>query len=288
VALGISSYSAADYVAKAAAFKKLFRPQWVIIPVRGADFEENAWNQNKGGGYAFFERTDTNALTSASKLLTVPDATSPGTDDLQAVSTPVSSSGWFSTVVRERLPSWYPLVTFAYLRKSDLEAWMRGHEQPWFHAATEPAPGNRAGENLGKYPLEAEMKLLATAYDGRLTLLYLSAFDPANPSAASETEKKLHELAGKEGVRFVSLRQEFPRLAEAGLAPYGFNNTRFNWGHWNSNGHAAAAKVLFDEFRQLQVSGKFPTPAANTVERTAFAKNNQIVRTASRAVPNLE
>ncbi len=38
LATGIPGYSVADYVAEAGAFKKMFRPDWVIIPVRAADF----------------------------------------------------------------------------------------------------------------------------------------------------------------------------------------------------------------------------------------------------------
>lgn len=263
LAVGISSYSVADYIAGAATFKKLFRPDWVIIPVRSADFEANAWNKNKGGGYAFFKRGNCPAKTEAPETTPDPKAFT-ATGSLQIVSQPVPQSGWLSTMTRERFPFWYPLVTFAYLRKADMEAWMLGHERPWFHATVEAAPKSRPEQETEKYPLEDEMKLLAAAYDRRLTLLYLPNFDPLNPSNESETEKKLQELAAKEGVRFVSLREKFPALAGAGHAPYGFSNTRFNWGHWNRSGHEAAAAVLFEESRQLEAQGKLSA-------RTEFA-----------------
>jgi hypothetical protein len=268
LALGISSYSVADYIAGAATFKKLFRPNWVVIPVRAADFEANAWNKNKGGGYAFFKWTNRAAPVNAQES---PSNPPPGA--LQVIAVPVSQPGWLSTETRQNFPFWYPLVTFAYLRKSDLESWMDGHDRPWFHAVAEkPNAEERPDEEIGKYPLDEEMKLLANAYDGRLTLFCLPQFDPQNPSQESETEKALQRLAVKAGVRFVSLREEFPALAKAGHAPYGFDNTRFNWGHWNRYGHAAAAEVLLKESRQLEALGKLHTQVAD--ERTQPALPN--------------
>jgi hypothetical protein len=181
-------------------------------------------------------------------------------DAFELVSEPASPPGWLSTTVREKAAFWFPLVTFAYLRRSELREWVAGHDQPWFHAPT-GRPGARGGqraENAAQYPLDEEMRLLAEAYQQRLTLLYLPKFDPANPGGETATERALHGLAEEHGVRFVSLREKFPELAAAGRAPYGFANTRFNWGHWNRYGHQAAAELLYVECQTLGVCPSSP------------------------------
>jgi hypothetical protein len=260
LAIGISGFSVADYIAGAATFKKLFRPDWVVIPVRAGDFAANAWNKNKGGGYAYFEMEKASSQPRDLETPLVSEIVSEPAGLLRVVTTPISQPGWLSTETRERFPFWDPLVNFAYLRKSDLKAWMQGHDRPWFHAEAEVSGVERRPEEaMGQYPLRDEMKLLAKAYEGRLTLLYLPNFDPKFPAKESEAEKTLEKLAKRQGVRFVSLREEFPALAEAGHAPYGFSNTRFNWGHWNRDGHKAAAEVLFEELQQLQAIGKIHT-----------------------------
>lgn len=256
LALGISSYSVADYVARAPEFKRLFRPDWVIIPVRAADFAANAWNKGKGGGYAYFSWVDRPGGVAAPE-------TPPGAETaLGVVQLPVSQSGWLSSVTREKFPSWFPLMTFAYRRKADLQAWMDGHERPWFKATAEVAGNKQRPEAaLEKFPLEDEMRLLATAWEGRLTLLYLPEFDPIQPSKQTESEGLLRSVAEKQGVRFISLRAKFSALAAKGRTPYGFNNTRFNWGHWNGDGHEAAADVLFREYQRLEALGKLSKAA---------------------------
>jgi hypothetical protein len=260
LAIGISGFSVADYIAGAATFKKLFRPDWVVIPVRAGDFAANAWKKNKGGGYANFEMEKASSQAHDLQTPLVGEIATEPRGSLGVVSTPINQPGWLSTTTREKFPFWNPLVNFAYLRKSDLEAWMQGHDRPWFHAqAEESGVERRPEEGIGQYPLGDEMKLLANAYEGRLTLLYLPNFDPKFPAKESEAEKALRGLAEKHGVRFVSLREKFPALAEVGRAPYGFSNTRFNWGHWNRDGHEAAAKVLLGELRQLQALGKIHT-----------------------------
>jgi hypothetical protein len=254
LAMGRAGCSVADYVAGASTFRKLLGPDRVIIQVSAGDFEADAWTK-KEGGYAYFEREQRPAPIQSFAAPQGADALAAAPEPLKVVSSPVSQPGWLSTVTREKCPFWFPLVTFAYLRKSELKEWMEGNDQPWFHAAAEkPAreEGHQEGGN-GEYPLDDELRLLAQAYQGKLTLLYLARFDPSNPTKETETETALHGLAEKHGVPFISLREKFPELAAAGHAPYGFSNTRFNWGHWNRYGHQAAAELLFDECQRLGV-----------------------------------
>ncbi len=251
LAVGRSGYSVADYVADAAKFRQLFAPYWVIIQVGAGDFEADAWTK-KDGGYAYFERANQAAPAGAQEASRAKVASAGALKYLDVISVPLPQPGWLSTAVREKCPFWFPLVTFAYLRKSELKDWMQDQRQPWFHAApAKPSVAASPAEDMEKYPLDEEMSLLAEAYGRRLTLLYLARFDPQNPSKETGTEKALHQLAEKHGVRFVSLREKFPELAAAGQAPYGFGNTRFNWGHWNCYGHRAAAELLFDDCQEL-------------------------------------
>lgn len=253
LAVGRPGYSVADYVAGAATFKRLFSPDWVIIQVGAGDFQADAWTK-KEGGYARFEREEPSGRDQTEKATRTTGGSTAALGSLKIVSLPPSQPGWFSTVVREKCTFWFPLVTFAYLRKSEAKDWMEGHNEPWFHArAASFREEGRPKEEMGQYPLDDEMKLLAEAYERRLTLLYLPKFDPKDPLKEMEIEKVLKGLAEKNGVRFVSLRERFPELAATGQAPYGFDNTLFNEGHWNRYGHQAAAQLLVEECRKLEV-----------------------------------
>jgi hypothetical protein len=274
--VGVSSYSVADYIVKAPAFKKLFQPDWVIIPVRAASFGTNAWNSNKGGGYAFFTRMNHASQTTTPDFqLNAEAAVADGS--VQVFSVPLSKPGWLSSMIRTKCPFWYPLLDFTYLRKAEMEAWIAGHDRPWFHGAVgAPNVDQQTVDETKGYPLKKEMKLLAKAYDGRLTLLFLPKFDPRDPAKEMESEKTLHRLADKAGVRFVSLREKFPALAEAGHAPYGFGNTRFNSGHWNCYAHEAAADLLFEELRQLDSLRKLAASIADAPKRIDLPEAREI------------
>ncbi len=255
LAVGRAGYSVADYVAGAATFKRLFKPAWVVIQVGAGDFLADAW-MKKEGGYSYFETDRGSARVRTMDRGRASMVIPPPSGSLNLVSLPVTQPGWLSTEVREKCPFWFPLVTFGYLRKSELKDWIEDQRQPWFRAAAAgPSEQGPSVDGTGQYPLDAEMKLLAKAYEGRLSLLYLARFDPKHPLAEAGIENTLHELAQKYGVSFVSLREKFPELAAAGRAPYGFSNTRFNWGHWNRYGHRAAAELLFEECQRLGIHG---------------------------------
>ena len=248
LAVGRSGYSVTDYIAKAESFKRLFKPGWVVIEVGAGDFQADAWTK-KAGGYAYFERDSSRGSSTEVSA----GASARGTqavERLRVVSLPCERPGWLSTAVREHCPFWFPLLSFSYLRKSEWQEWLQGHEQPWFHATAAPlAEAEAPGEDLRDYPLDEEMELLAAAYEGRLTLLYLPRFDPDRPGAETRMEQELHRLAAKHQLGFVSIGREFAAIAAAGHSPYGFGNTRFNWGHWNPLGNRAAAELLAKELR---------------------------------------
>ena len=231
--------SAADYVAKASYFRTTFSPRWVIIQVGAADFLEEAWSLNGPGSARFVKEDEKRGLVGVR-------------------STPVGNEK-LSQMKRleERFPRLLP-YSFARRRIEELRRWIRT-ERRLFRAET-PIRARDPDESsmLSCYPIEAELQLLAAAYDQRLTLLFLPPFDPASPNTQTKTERFFRNLATTHDIRFVSLGEKFPELAAKGLAPYGFENTRFNYGHWNRYGHRAAAELLFKECQELENNWKAP------------------------------
>ncbi len=58
-------------------------------------------------------------------------------------------------------------------------------------------------------------------------------------------ERRIEAFAKKQGIRAIPLAYEMQRLAEAGRVYFnGFENTRMGTGHWNENGHRAAAEII--------------------------------------------
>jgi hypothetical protein len=229
---GRSDYSVADYVSKAPVFQQMFHPSWVVIEVREDDFLADAWQPklNACARFCYQEPAHTLALAESGP----PPA-------------PPSRLG-----LRQSLVFFRPLFQFGERRFQEFRLWLADRDQPWFHAApTPPPPPTAPADALDHYPVPAEMRMLAAAYHQRVTLLFLPAFDPRDPARESPTEARLRAWAEEAGLRFRSLREQFPALARAGVSPYGFSNTRFNYGHWNRYGHAAAAAVLTDEYQKI-------------------------------------
>ena len=58
-------------------------------------------------------------------------------------------------------------------------------------------------------------------------------------------ERRLAALGAREGFAVIPLARELQKRAEAGgVYFHGFTNYRLGWGHWNEQGHAAAAGIL--------------------------------------------
>jgi len=229
-ALGRSACSVADYISEASTYKNLTHARWVIIQVSDDDFMEDAWQTNKEAGYAYF--------TDNSK-----------TNGLEIVRSEPTKRGHYRAMIYDRYPHIVPLLQFMKLRARTVKLWLADNSKPWFHAT---AGRQNATSCPGRYPLEAEMKMLAEAYESHVTLLFLPPFDPKAPSEETEAEVRLRHLAKQCGVHFVSLRERFPQLAAEGHAPYGFSNSAFNAGHWNRYGHQAAADILFAESQRIE------------------------------------
>jgi hypothetical protein len=228
LALGRSGRSLADYVAEADTFKRLYSPGWVVVQLGDDDFGNDAWRTDKPKGFAHFTWSDSHTL---------------GVNYCRPVDSGIC--GWTSDHARYFLP----LVLFLKERQSTLSAYLKDNDHPWFHAvAAKPQHGP---PELAGYPLSAEMKMLAGAYSNRVTILYVPRFDPENPAAVCNNERLLSQAAKDARIHFASLREEFGSIAATGHAPFGFSDTRFNWGHWNRYGHRAAANLLFRECPEL-------------------------------------
>lgn len=226
--IGRSGASVADYIAQAPTYQRLFAPQWVVVEVGDNDFADDAWERRKPPGYAYFARSGSGAL--------------------HIEATPQRDGG-VTGYVSDHLPYILPAVLFLQDRSNVVQAYLKDREQPWFRA-TESTPSERKEPpaTFTKFPVADEVEMLARAYDRHVTLLYLPPFDPADPNRKMTNEATLEAAARASGIRFVSLRSRFAAIAATGHAPYGFRNTRFNQGHWNRYGHAAAAELLFEDY----------------------------------------
>jgi hypothetical protein len=229
---GKSGCSVADYVAISTNLMAVYAPRWVIIQVQDGDLLGGAWGKNAPGFAKFVQAGGKNDI----KVVVQP---LPGT----------RKKSFFKWLAGE-FPSALP-YSFIYHRVKEFQRWFQT-EKPWFRVNAQVATRSESMKPFGsEYPVDQEMKLLAEAFDHRLTLLYLAPFDPKNPAKESDGEVVLRKLATSTGIRFVSLRDKFPGLAQRGKSPYGFSNTQFNQGHWNSYGHEAAAQLLFNDLMTM-------------------------------------
>jgi hypothetical protein len=123
-----------------------------------------------------------------------------------------------------------------------------------FHAEGPAIPRRNAMPGV-EPPIEEELAAVAEAHGGRVTFLYLAAFDPAHPEASSEVERRIEEICARRGFSLVNLRRAFPPFARAGASPYGLPNHGFNVGHLNEDGHQAVAREVAAEIERLAGRG---------------------------------
>jgi hypothetical protein len=233
---GKSSCSVADYVANAEIYLKTFVPAWTVVQVQEDDFTTDAWNQHKQNkGSCYFSRD-------------------PGTN-LIRVHAPMELSPerrgflrYFADWLRNRSA----LVQLALRRVEEFQVWVR-HEPPLFRASQVPAVKTiPQSASWRDYPIDQEMEMLDHAYHGRLTVLYLSEFDPRHPGMRSEFEEHITKLCQKRCLSIVCTSSNYLPLAARGVAPFGFNNSKYNYGHMNSDGHKVVALALAGELERIE------------------------------------
>jgi len=107
--------------------------------------------------------------------------------------------------------------------------------------------------------LIARMDRYAARHDARLVVAPITHSAQVHPDAATRKnlqdalgvpdlfyiERRLEALGSREGIPVVPLAPELQKRADArGTYFHGFDNYQLGWGHWNEQGHAAAAEIL--------------------------------------------
>jgi hypothetical protein len=225
--IGRSGLSIADYVANAAAFVASTSAGWTVVQVHDLDFGPEAWQASK----THFQRRCPACPVEAVWIPPAPDSA--------------------ARLAGRRLRNQSAFVGFAMQRAQELA----GATPPDKPAAPAEAPAAMRRTGVVDADVADELRLLADAYRGRLTLLLLGRFDPAAPGRSSAEEAAIERAARALGLSLACSRDEYEALAERGTAPYGFPSSSLNSGHLNAAGHAAAARVLTRELLRLHAAG---------------------------------
>lgn len=231
--LGRSGYSMADYVCRSTVFERLFAPEWVVVQLNDWDFDGDAFASQ--WRHARFRRT-------TAGLECVPPFPVP----------PPPERGRLRALLHEARNA-FGLPDALVARLKARVAADDSH-LPLFRAGQANAAEARS-EMTSPPPVDEEMRLLRSAWGDRLIVLYLPPFTPGDLRTPGQTEMQAEAAARRAGIRFRSLREEFPELEKRRAAPYGFSNSALNTGHWNADGHAAGARVLRSEFLDLRSHG---------------------------------
>jgi lysophospholipase L1-like esterase len=218
--LGRSGASAADYVALAPFYAEHYDPQWTVIQLRDDDLEDAAWDPGK----THFRLRDDGRV--------------------EAIEVPPRPSAFSLRLLPLRQRS--ALVAFGNTRLREFVA-AAAAEPPLFGATRARAPAPLPAMR----PVVAEVAAIASAYADRLTFLYLPEFDPRAPDRVPASEALVTAACAARGWSCVNLRESFADFAARHASPYGFANSRFNAGHMNDAGHAAAAELLRRELERL-------------------------------------
>jgi hypothetical protein len=227
---GRSGTSAADYAAYAARNRRLFRPRWTVIQLTLADLDAGAWDTE----VSHF------AYDADGRLVARPRP--------EAARGRVRAA--LSPLVNRAM-----LLVYGQFRLQEFRD-AAAAQPPLFRAGSVPAPTVAASPSASAYPVEAEVDLLAGAYEGRVTFLLVPPLDFHDPRVVtSVVEERVEAHCRRAALSCVSLRPGYPALVASGLSPFGFDNSRFNEGHLNERGHRLAADALAAELERLLARG---------------------------------
>lgn len=229
--VGMAGLAPSDYVYQAPRHKRDFRASWTVVVLSDHDLEGDSWD---GAKVHFVVDSNGNIVLRQPAVSKDPNAS-------------------VARRIYEFLTDHIALVRFSRLRMHDFALGVED-EPPLFRGGRpRPPTPPRPAAPLDRVRLEVAQ--LKAAYDGRLTILHLSTFDPARPTTATITESRLIEAATLLGVRVITTRDGYPALAAAGRAPFGFANSAFNAGHMNALGHQVASRALTSELQDLLKNG---------------------------------
>lgn len=220
--VGRSGASVAEYVALAPYYQELVAPRWVVVQLRAPDLEGDSFDPAK----THFERTADGGVRA-----------------VEVVRRPARWNESLAPVGR-----YSALTSFARIRLFEFRAAAKA-EPPLFRATQRPAELPSAS-----YPVEAELDAIIDAYGGRVTFLFLPEFVARDPDRVAPTEQIFAARCAARGWSCANLRDRFARFAEQHTSPYGSSNFRFNAGHMNDAGHAAAADVLVEALERVRAN----------------------------------
>jgi hypothetical protein len=83
----------------------------------------------------------------------------------------------------------------------------------WFRAGTVEAPKPPPQFDPTSYPIEDELKLLESAYEGRVTILYVTQFDPHAPDKPTPVEQRILEMCRTHHWSCVTSRKNYAAIA---------------------------------------------------------------------------
>lgn len=209
---GRSTMSAADYVALAPTYRRLFpETSWVVVELRGDDLREDAWTETRPHFVAHGETLDADARVE-------PERT--------------GLSRRFFELRQHSMALAYAVVRIGKFRTVP--------EPPLFHAGAASPPPRPALDA----PVEAELARLVAAWDGHVTFLYVS--DTLEGVRDDDTEARVRAFCHARGASCAFTSEANRALRARGEAPAGFSNTAWGAGHLNEAGHAIAGAVLAD------------------------------------------
>jgi hypothetical protein len=225
---GIAGASIARYAALAPDYQELLHPRWAVIQ---------------------FDEEDLSTTFSPLETHFVRDA--PGAP-LRIVKLPALGYGG-----KLRLQTRILRARSALIQRVALQLVGFAREMKNWHPFRADRPLPRPPVAAPLPPVEEELAIVADAYQGRVTFLFIAAFDPAHPERESPMEREVEEVCARRGWSLVDIRRTFDAFARAGSAPFGFANSSFNTGHLNQEGHQAVARELAREIETLHAHGLF-------------------------------
>lgn len=225
--LGIEGQRTPIYVANAPIYMRRFAPSWTVVTINDDDLMQDMFVENAS---YFSGGRDGTPL----ELHVVPLG---------------RGAGGLRTRYRQ-LRARSALVQLG-VRQAD----GFGHELRASHLFHATAPAPAAPPRASEFPIAAALTKLFEAYDKRMTLLYISSFDPEHADEPSDVEAEVVRYCTESRTSCVFARAAWPEFVARHGTPFGFPNGQWNFGHPNAEGHRALGQLLADELLSLRRRG---------------------------------
>jgi hypothetical protein len=226
--IGSGGQRAPTYCAYAPAYKRVFKPTWTVLAINDDDLEGDMFD--KSSSYFVLEH----------------DAR--GQDHLKLQYVAPEGGGGPLFIMYRRMRGKSALIQLSAQQALGFRTDAALTRARMFRASAEsPAPPlPRASD----YPVQAALGELVKAFDGRLTILFLSSFDPDAPDRPTDVELEVRRFC-EGGTSCVFAGDAWPDFARRHATPFGFPNSGWNHGHPNVEGHRAIGALLARELARL-------------------------------------